>query len=51
MRDNDRSLAPSPGDYFQITLSGTTALTSVLDPATVFYTRGGTLSSGNLTVD
>jgi hypothetical protein len=51
VRDNDRSLAPSPGDYFQITLSGTTALTSVLDPATVFYTRGGTLSSGNLTVD
>ena len=51
VRDNDQNRAPSPGDYFQITLSGATALTSVLDPATVFYTRGGTLLSGNLTVD
>jgi hypothetical protein len=51
VRDNDQSRAPSPGDYFQISLSGATALTSDLDPATVFYTRGGTLQSGNLTVD
>ena len=51
MRDNDRNRAPSPGDYFQIALSSGTALTSELDPAAVFYTRGGTLSSGNLTVD
>ena len=51
VRDNDGDLAPSPGDYFQITLSGGTALTSELDPATVFYTRGCTLSAGNLTVD
>ena len=51
MRDNDRNLSPSPGDYFQISLSGATALTSVLDPGTVFYTRAGTLASGNLTVD
>jgi hypothetical protein len=51
VRDNDRNLAPSPGDYFHISLSGTTALTSELEPGTVFYTRGGTLRSGNLTVD
>jgi len=51
VRDNDKNLAPSPGDYFHITLSSATAVTSKLDPATVFYTRGGKLSSGNLTVD
>jgi hypothetical protein len=51
VRDNDKNRAPSPGDYFQITLSSSTALSSTLEPATVFYTRGGTLSSGNLTVD
>jgi hypothetical protein len=50
VRDNDQNNAPSPGDYFQITLSGGTALTSKLDPVTVFYTRAGVLSSGNLTV-
>jgi hypothetical protein len=51
VRDNDMNRAPSTGDYFQITLSGGTALTSELDPATVFYTRAGLLSSGNLTVN
>jgi hypothetical protein len=51
VRDNDMNHAPSTGDYFQITLSSGTAVTSTLDPATVFYTRGGVLSSGNLTVD
>ena len=51
VRDNDMDRAPSPGDYFQIRLSNGTALTSQLDPATVFYTRGGLLSAGNLTVD
>jgi hypothetical protein len=51
VRDNDMNRAPSTGDYFHITLSSGTAVTSELDPATVFYTRGGTLSSGNLTVD
>jgi hypothetical protein len=51
VRDNDRDRAPSTGDYFHIALSSATAVTSELDPATVFYTRGGTLSSGNLTVD
>ena len=51
VRDNDKNRAPSTGDYFHIALSSATALTSELDPETVFYTRGGTLSSGNLTVD
>jgi len=51
VRDNDMNRAPSPGDYFHIALSSGTAVTSELDPATVFYTRGGLLSSGNLTVD
>jgi hypothetical protein len=60
VQDNDRNLAPSPGDFFSIKLSTVTA--SCADPipdptctqlpaATVFYARAGTLSSGNLTVD
>ena len=51
VRDNDKNGVPSARDYFQIRLSSATALTSDLDPATVFYTRAGLLSSGNLTVD
>jgi len=51
VRDNDMNRAPSPGDYFQITLSSTTAVKSTLDAGTVFYTRAGLLSAGNLTVD
>jgi hypothetical protein len=51
VRDNDKNMAPSTGDYFHITLSNSTAVTSQLDPGTVLYTRGGVLSSGNLTVD
>ncbi|HEX2413501.1 MAG TPA: hypothetical protein VHJ39_20215 [Solirubrobacteraceae bacterium] len=51
VRDNDMNRAPSKGDYFQITLSSGTTATSELDPKTVFYTRAGLLSSGNLTVD
>jgi hypothetical protein len=51
VRDNDLNRAPSPGDYFQITLSSATAVTSELDPSTVFYTRAGLLEGGNLTVD
>jgi hypothetical protein len=51
VRDNDQDLAPSPGDFFSIKLSTVTALTSELDPLTVFYARAGVLSSGNLTVD
>jgi hypothetical protein len=56
VRDNDKNRAPSTGDYFQITLSSGTASPvspgdSQLDPATVFYTRNGVLSAGNLTVN
>jgi hypothetical protein len=50
VRDNDANRGPSSGDYFQIRLSSGTAVTSQLDPAPVFYTRAGMLSSGNLTV-
>jgi hypothetical protein len=50
VRDNDMNRAPSTGDYFQITLSSGTVLDDELDPATVFYTRAGLLSGGNLTV-
>jgi hypothetical protein len=51
VRDNDGSRGPSRGDFFSIRLSGSTALGSDLDPATVFYTRAGLLESGNLKVD
>ncbi len=50
VRDNDGDLAPSPGDFFSIKLSSATAVTSQLDPATVFYARAGLLRSGNLTL-
>jgi hypothetical protein len=51
VQDNDQNLAPSPGDFFSIKLTNVTALTSEFpDPATVFYTRAGLLSGGNLTV-
>jgi hypothetical protein len=45
VRDND-----TDGDYFEIRLSSGTGL-GELDPATVFYTRAGVLSSGNITVE
>ena len=51
VQDNDRSLTPSAGDFFSIKLSKATALTSELDPLTVFYARAGYLAGGNLTVD
>ncbi len=51
VRDNDLNGAPSTGDFFSIKLSTVTALTSELNPLTVFYARAGVLSSGNLTVD
>jgi hypothetical protein len=51
VRDNDKNRAPSPGDSFHIALSNATALTSELAPVSVPYSRGGTLSSGNLRVD
>jgi len=51
VRDNDKNNTPSTGDYFHIALSSGTDVTSQLPVGTVFYTRGGTLSAGNLTVD
>ena len=51
VRDNDQNGAPSVGDYFSIKLSTGTAVSSELDATTVFYTRAGLLSGGNLTVD
>jgi hypothetical protein len=45
VRDNDTN-----GDYFEIRLSSATG-PGELDPATVFYTRAGVLSSGNITID
>jgi hypothetical protein len=51
VRDNDMNRAPSTGDYFQIRLSSGTVFDDELDPAAVFYTRAGLLSSGNLTVN
>ena len=53
VQDNDTSRGPSKGDSFQIRLSGSTGpvdLGSSQLPS-AFYMRGGTLSSGNLTVD
>lgn len=50
VRDNDGDLAPSKGDYFSITLSNATKLTSEFEEATVFYARGGLLAGGNVTV-
>jgi hypothetical protein len=51
VRDSDEDQAPSPGDYFDITLSGGTTVAFQLDAATLVYKRHGYLSSGNLTVD
>jgi hypothetical protein len=62
VQDNDRSMTPSKGDTFKIMLSnapvtcpGSTleqvAPCSQLPAGSVIYTRGGKLSSGNLTVD
>jgi hypothetical protein len=50
VRDIDGDLEASKGDFFSIKLSSSTAVTDVLDPATVFYARAGYLESGNLTV-
>jgi hypothetical protein len=50
VRDNDGNLRPSTGDLFSIKLSNATAVTSVLDPTTVFYARAGFLAGGNITV-
>jgi hypothetical protein len=50
VRDTDGNLGGSKGDFFSIKLSSTTAVTSELDPLTVFYARAGYLDGGNLTV-
>jgi hypothetical protein len=50
VRDNDGNLAPSKGDFFSVQLSSATAVTSELDPETVFYARAGLLEGGNVTV-
>ena len=61
VRDNDRNLAPSQGDFFSIDLTTVTTLCNSAPPVppdptcsdlpTGFYTRAGYLSSGNLTVN
>jgi hypothetical protein len=56
VRDNDRNLRPSEGDFFSIQLSSATCTDptyvscSEIDPLKVFYARAGTLAGGNLTV-
>jgi hypothetical protein len=50
VQDNDGNRAASTGDFFSIMLSSATAVTSELDPATVFYARAGYLERGHLTV-
>ena len=55
VQDNDRSLNPSPGDFFSIKLSTATVCVAQLTctqlpAAAVFYTRAGYLAGGNLTV-
>ena len=51
VRDNDKNGIPSAGDYFSIMLSTGTIVSSQLADTSVFYTRAGLLSSGNLIVD
>ena len=51
VRDNDGNMAPSKGDFFKISLSSDTVVSSTLQPGTVFYTRAGILAGGNITVD
>lgn len=50
VEDNDRSNTPSTGDYFSLTLSGMTTISTTLD-GPLLYARGGELAGGNLTVD
>jgi hypothetical protein len=50
VRDNDGNLSGSTGDFFSIKLSSARAVTSELDPTTVFYARAGYLERGHLTV-
>lgn len=50
VHDNDQNLAPSPGDFFSIKLSGSTVVDDELSVGTVVYARAGYLAGGNLTV-
>jgi len=59
VQDNDRSLSPSPGDDFSITLSNAVYTCTDLQDfscsqlpagALLFYTRAGKLAGGNITV-
>jgi len=56
VRDNDRNLRPSKGDFFSIQLSTATCTSptdvscSTLPIGTVFYARAGYLAGGNITV-
>jgi hypothetical protein len=55
VKDNDKSMTPSQGDFFQITLStGTctdpTAVSCSNLSGNLFYTRAGYLAGGNITV-
>jgi hypothetical protein len=50
VQDIDGNRAGSKGDFFSIKLSSATAVTSELDPLTVFYARAGYLEGGNLKV-
>jgi hypothetical protein len=50
VRDTDGNLGMAKGDFFSIKLSSATAVTSELDPLTVFYARAGYLEGGNLKV-
>jgi hypothetical protein len=50
VQDNDDNLRPSKDDFFSIKLSSATAVTSELDPPTVFYARAGYLAGGNIIV-
>lgn len=55
VQDNDRNLAPSVGDSFSIKLTTVTDPTNSdlgsLLPPVLFYTRGGLLGGGNISVD
>jgi len=52
VRDNDRSRAPSTGDFFSIKLSTVTdSRITDFPAATVLYARAGLLQGGNVTVD
>jgi len=64
VQDNDRSMTPSPGDFFSIKLSTVTSTTGTDCPpggtppcvitefpaGTVVYARAGNLAGGNITV-